>query len=90
MVKVELLLKGCPFCSAKAEAFPWHGGGPNRILIGCSNEQCPAGPQVVNDRPMIAARRWNDQRVHLWKDSVTVTFPSRAARSTQKEEKDAD
>jgi hypothetical protein len=59
-------LKPCPFCGHKASMEPWHGGGPNRVLVSCSNVEgrnlCQVGPHVVGDTPRQAASRWNRRK----------------------------
>jgi hypothetical protein len=56
-------LKPCPFCGSKAEMQPWHGGGPQKKLISCSNTEgrnlCHVGPQVTGETTRQAAARWN-------------------------------
>jgi len=56
-------LKPCPFCGSPAEMEPWHGGGPLKRLVSCSNREgkylCHVGPMVTGETPVQAARRWN-------------------------------
>ena len=52
-------LKTCPFCGAKPEQQPWHGGAPTKVLIGCENENCDVLPSVTGETPEEAVERWN-------------------------------
>lgn len=49
----------CPFCGAPAEIEPWHGGGPRKRLVSCSNVQCPVHPQVAGSTEKRALASWN-------------------------------
>ncbi len=59
--KAEIRLDGCPWCEKKPEMRLWHGGSPDRVMISCENEQCPAGPQMVGESPPEAAEYWNNR-----------------------------
>ena len=52
-------LKCCPFCGADAEAESWHGGGPEKVMVRCANEDCAVQPGVSGETPTEAAQRWN-------------------------------
>lgn len=52
----------CPWCGSQPETIPWHGGGPNKTLIGCSNEYCAVAPQTTAESKSAAVRRWNNMR----------------------------
>lgn len=52
-------LKPCPFCGEEPEMEPWHGGGPDKQMISCSNEQCRVTPMVCGETPEEAAEYWN-------------------------------
>lgn len=52
-------LKPCPFCGEPAEHEPWHGGGPQKTLVGCGNELCTVQPNTTGETPASAAQRWN-------------------------------
>jgi len=52
-------IKACPFCGAKAQMEPWHGGGPNKQMISCSNGECRVGPSVCGENPEEAIKYWN-------------------------------
>lgn len=48
--------KPCPFCLTEPESDrAFHG----RAVIYCSNEECPACPQVTGDTVEAAAKSWN-------------------------------
>jgi len=59
----------CPFCGAPAEIQYWHGGGPNKRLISCSNTAgtlssdptatCDVGPAVSGETRAKALEKWN-------------------------------
>lgn len=51
-------LKGCPFCGASPEIEYWHGGGPNKRMIACRNEDCDASPGVTGEDERVAIMRW--------------------------------
>lgn len=52
-------LKFCPFCGGPAEMEPWHGGGPDKQLIGCMSDVCEVGPGVTGETPKEAVALWN-------------------------------
>lgn len=56
--KVDTSLKSCPFCGAPAEIEYWHGGGPNKRLIRCSNELCDVSPATTGETKAEAIRNW--------------------------------
>ena len=49
----------CPFCGEQAEAQPWHGGGPQKTLVGCSSEFCRVCPSVAASTKRKAIAEWN-------------------------------
>ncbi len=55
-------LKPCPFCAWHAAMSPWHGGGPDKRMISCANEDCHVAPSVTGESPQEAADRWNERR----------------------------
>jgi len=57
-VEAETMLP-CPFCGGIPTMEPWHGGGPDKVLIHCENDGCDANPSVSGERPSEATRRWN-------------------------------
>lgn len=54
-----IFVKACPFCGATPNAQRWHGGGPQKTLIGCENDICHASPSVTGATAAEAERRWN-------------------------------
>jgi hypothetical protein len=61
MTATEMGIEPCPFCGADAEMQPWHGGGPDKQLVGCSEHayECPVGPSVTGETPAEAIAAWN-------------------------------
>lgn len=55
-------LKGCPFCGASPQIQYWHGGGPNKRLISCTNLDCHVSPCVTGEDEKTAIWKW-EQRV---------------------------
>jgi hypothetical protein len=55
--KIKLL--PCPFCGGQAHMEPWHGGGPNKRMISCIEDNCMVNPQVTGSNSRLAARSWN-------------------------------
>lgn len=58
-IKVRWKLKRCPFCGVPPEMVRWHGGGPRKRLIHCTNDDCPVHPGVTGSTGAVAAARWN-------------------------------
>jgi hypothetical protein len=63
--KIDGLLP-CPFCGETPEVEPWHGGGPEKVMIMCSNREygdeydgCSVGPMVTGETPAEAKAHWN-------------------------------
>lgn len=54
-------IKPCPFCGAPATMEPWHGGGPDKVMIGCTDEGCFVSPSVTGEPASEAMRRWNNR-----------------------------
>lgn len=49
----------CPFCGDAPEVEPWHGGGPNKHMVGCVNDNCSAQPDVAGATRAKAIAAWN-------------------------------
>lgn len=52
----------CPFCGSRAEIQKWHGGGPNKRMVSCSDESedgCLVGPCVTGETYAEALENWN-------------------------------
>jgi len=54
-----MMLKQCPFCGGAATMEPWHGGGPDKQLVGCWSDECEARPSVTGETPEEAIAAWN-------------------------------
>jgi len=52
----------CPFCGTKPSIEPWHGGGSNKHIIGCSSSRCDVSPSVTGESPEEAIKKWNRRR----------------------------
>lgn len=63
MRKPEILgtdvARPCPFCGAQPHIEPWHGGGPRKRLVGCSNDYCPFSPGACESTRRRAIDQWN-------------------------------
>lgn len=57
--RAKTKLKECPFCGAVPEMEPWHGGGPEKVMVSCRRPACEVGPSVCGERPGIAVTLWN-------------------------------
>lgn len=55
-------LKKCPWCGSGAYIEHWHGGGPDKHAISCSNGECFVTPMVVGESLAIALNRWNKRK----------------------------
>lgn len=49
----------CPFCGKQPHIQGWHGGGRDKRLIDCQNDQCVASPMVTGSSRLRAIRNWN-------------------------------
>ena len=49
----------CPFCGSEAKMQPWHGGGPEKVHIGCSSDYCKVMPGCTGETPNEAQAVWN-------------------------------
>jgi len=55
-----MILKTCPFCGSVPTMRPWHGGGPNKVLLACENDPgCDVLPVVTGETPEEAGASWN-------------------------------
>ena len=53
-------MKPCPWGKGhKLFADTWHGGGPDKHLVGCQDDKCHVNPQVQGNTLVGAVRRWN-------------------------------
>jgi len=51
-------LTQCPFCGASPEIKFWHGGGPQKRMIGCSGDDCDVYPFVTGETLRSAIAKW--------------------------------
>lgn len=56
--KIRHDLTRCPFCGASPEIEFWHGGGPQKRLISCSNVDCDICPSVTGETERSAIAKW--------------------------------
>ena len=70
-------LERCPFCGWAAEMEPWHGGGPEKVLVRCANEACAVQPGAIGGTPKEVARRWNTR--HAAPKGLDVWLPIETA-----------
>ena len=49
----------CPFCGCQPTIQHWHGGGPEKRLISCDNEDCAPSPMVTGETIGDALSAWN-------------------------------
>lgn len=48
----------CPFCGGSPEIEYWHGGGPNKRMIACRNDDCDVNPGVTGENERAAIAKW--------------------------------
>lgn len=53
--------KPCPWCGTQPTNEPWHGGGPEKHLVGCENEDCVVSPCVTGETLHEALDHWNSR-----------------------------
>ena len=49
----------CPFCGSYPQIQFWHGGGPQKRMVSCSNEACYVSPEVSGGTRRAALAKWN-------------------------------
>jgi len=55
-------IKPCPFCGGTPDIIFCHGGGPNKRLVFCVNDDCKVRPEVVGSTRARALKAWNTRR----------------------------
>jgi len=51
----------CPFCGSQPTIEHWHGGGPQKRLVGCDNDDCLVCPDVTGATKKKALASWNQR-----------------------------
>lgn len=50
----------CPFCGAQPIISPWHGGGRQKRMVACVNDEgCDLQPGITGNTRREALARWN-------------------------------
>lgn len=59
--RIDHKSEACPFCGSPAEVEYWHGGGPDKRRIACSDPGgiCNVAPSVTGETLAQARKRWN-------------------------------
>ena len=52
-------LMKCPWCESDPVVQPWHGGGPEKVMISCENDECDVSPSATGETLEGAAKSWN-------------------------------
>jgi hypothetical protein len=52
----------CPFCGVKPRIEPWHGGGPDKVMISCKGARCSVAPCHAGEPRSQAVREWNERK----------------------------
>ena len=55
--------KPCPWCGEQPDIQRWHGGGPQKRMIGCQSIFCEVSPEVTGGTRKSALAHWNERRV---------------------------
>jgi len=53
--------KPCPFCGHAPAIELWPGGGPQKRMISCSNEDCKVQPRTTGETRREALDNWNER-----------------------------
>lgn len=53
--------KVCPWCGMQPTIEHWHGGGPQKRLVACSNDDCVVSPMVTGPTRRKALDNWNNR-----------------------------
>jgi hypothetical protein len=59
------IINGCPFCGEIPEIHRWHGGGPRKTMIACTNTKCPVQPQHCAATRAKAVAEWSKRPRHV-------------------------
>jgi hypothetical protein len=66
-------LKKCPWCGTAPVMQRWHGGGPEKRMLGCDNLDCRLAPAVCGETPEEAIIHWENRADPALVNRTTAT-----------------